>query len=296
MTPNELRQEVAAISQGHANEYSDKSFFAAANRALEQVNRIRPKVKSVTLYNSTLSLLKEGKSEIVVNQGHSITLEFGVCESFIVTASGRGNIVVLGERGEITRREIISPDVTTNYAFVVKNITGYDSDDIRVRIDAAPRVVINAYASYSDRYSDEEEDVPAPGIFNVHQIRRIAPDYIAITSLEMIDTDSEQILDDTLYEIASDTELWILRSRPGRYRMSYTYRLGKMSKDTADTPVAIDSDLLQPLILLTAHYLFYEDMQELSEHCYKMYMQTVADIKSEARASREPSFKNVYGW
>ena len=296
MTPNEIMAEVAAIAQEEIENVNEKAFYAALNRAYETVNRLRPKTKSCEIYNTALQVMSETHRAHTVTANSPLVIEAANTACFSLLLVGRGVIVVQDARGEILREEILSPDTECDVRQITKKLCGEETADLKIRIEAAPRITVTAYALYADRYSDDEEDVPLPGIYNIHPLKRIAPDYITIKSIEKVDDRTRQLLDDTNYMIASENELWMLRALPGRYRITYTYRLKRLSYDNADEPIGLDADLDQPLILLTAYYLWYEDITPLAEHCYAMYLQTVAELKTEERAANEPAFKNVYGW
>lgn len=294
MTPNDIRQEVAAIGNTTVADIEDNAFYSAINRALDRANRLRPITKSVSIYNHSLPAAQESRREIEITPKTPCEIKGEGVAAIYLNTNGACTVTVYADGIKVKTVEM--PIGDRELRLTLKKISGQDYADVRILITTTSFASLVSYALWCDKYSDDEAYVPDTGIYNTYMLRSLANDFQTLKRVYLIDERGEQVLDATNYVIASNRELWLLRSRTGRYKIEYAPICKKLSRDNLDEEIGVDPDIEQLIVLLTAYWVWYEDMNEIAENCYAQYMQLAAEIKAENRASADPAPKDVYGW
>lgn len=294
MTPNDIRQEVAAIGNTTIADIEENAFYSAINRALDRANRLRPIIKSVNVYNHSLPSAAECRKATEITPKTPYEIKATETAAIYLNTSGACTINVYADGVKVKTVEVPIGDHETR--LVVKKLCNQDYSDVRILITARGYATLVSYALWQDKFSDDEADVPDTGIYNTYALRTLANDFQTIKSVLKIDENGEQILDATNYVIAGNRELWLLRSHSGRYKIEYAPIPKKLSRDNADDEIGVDPDIEQLVVLLTAYWVWYEDLNEIAQNCYAQYMQLAAEIKAEHRAYPDPAPKDVYGW
>lgn len=294
MTPNEIMQEVAAIGNTNLSDIDESIFYSAINRAYDRANRLRPITKSISLYNHSLSAANESKTAKTVTHDSHFTCDGSDVAAIYLNTEGACTITIYADNVKVKTLEVGIGN--HDHRLTVKELCGKDFADIRVSITTRGFATVISFALWRDKYSDDAEDIPATGIYNAYSLKTLASDFHALKSICRVDYDREQILEATEYIIVGNRELWLLRSQSGRYTLEYVPTNKKLSRDNADKEIGLSGDIEQLIVLLTAYWVWFEDLNEIAQNCYAQYMQLAAEIKQERRAAAEPAFKNVYGW
>ncbi len=293
MTPNEIMQEVAAIGNATISEIEENAFFSAINRALDRANRNRPLTKNVYLYNHSLAAVSESKRARAISPKEPQEISGADVAAIYLNTSGPCTVTVYADG---VRVKAVSVSGEHDHKFVVKTLCNLDYAEVRVLITTNAYATLVSYALWGDKFSDEADDVPTTGIYNTYTIKTLASDFQTLKSVCKVDEAGDQLLDATEYVIVSNRELWLLRSNTGRYKIEYAPICKKLSRDNADDEIGVDADIEQLIVLLTAYWVWFEDLNEIAQNCYAQYMQLAAEIKLEHRAPADPAPKDVYGW
>lgn len=294
MTPNDIRQEVAAIGNTTVADIEDNAFYSAINRALDRANRLQPITKSVSIYNHSLPAAQESRRAIEITLKTPCEIKGESVAAIYLNTNGACTVTVYADGIKVKTVEM--PIGDRELRLTLKKISGQDYADVRILITTTSFASLVSYALWCDKYSDDEAYVPDTGIYNTYMLRSLANDFQTLKRVYLIDEQGEQVLDATNYVIASNRELWLLRSRTGRYKIEYAPICKKLSRDNLDEEIGVDPDIEQLIVLLTAYWVWYEDLNEIAENCYAQYMQLAAEIKAENRVDSDPSPKDVYGW
>lgn len=294
MTPNDIMQEVAAIGNTTVSEIDESVFYSAINRALDRANRLRPITKCISLYNHSLRAVRESKMAKAVTPDAPFEFEGKDVSAIYLNTEGSCTVTVYIDG--IKAKTIDVGIGNHDHRWVVKALCDRDQADIKVSVATRGYATLISYALWRDKFSDDADDIPGTGIYNAYALKTLASDFLSLKSICKIDFDQEQMLDATEYILVGNRELWLLRSKTGRYKIEYAPTNKKISRDNANDEIGVDADIEHLIVLLTAYWVWFEDLNEIAQNCYAQYMQLSAEIKNENRAPKDPSFKNVYGW
>lgn len=295
MTPNEIKEEVGALALEPVTEVDDAAFWAGLNRAIAQVNRIRPLTGDITIHNRCLPILHQIKDQ-KFDSSKSVTLESKGCACFYLQVYGQGNITIRRNGAQVTKIELIDNRRINEYRFVISDYLAEDTADIEVEIGGKFAGMVISAVFYGEKFSDREEDVPSGQIYNVYPLREICSDIGYITQILYEDESGERRVEAKDFMIPDGKTLWLLKSKGGRYTIVYSKKLGRVSEDKEDDEIELDADLHALLPLLTGYYVWLEDKPEIAENLFAQYKQMESDIRLEGHISRHPAVQDVYGW
>ena len=295
MTPNEIKEEVGALALEPVTEVDEDAFWAGLNRAIAQVNRIRPLTADITIHNRCLPVLHQTKDQNF-SSGKSVKLEAKGCACFYLQVYGQGEITIRRNGAQVTEIDLIDNRRSNEYRFVISDYLAEDVADIEVEIGGKYAGTVISAVFYSEKFSDREEDVPSGQIYNVYPLREICSDIGHITQILYEDETGERRVEAKDFMIPDGKTLWLLKSKEGRYTIMYSKKLGRVSEDKEDDEIELDADLHALLPLLTGYYVWLEDKPEIAENLFAQYKQMEADIRVEGHISRHPAVQDVYGW
>lgn len=293
MTPNDVMREVAAIGNTTVNDIEENVFYAAINSAFERANKIRPILKSSYLYNYSLPFAEQSNKAQDVTANKAVSLGGkNVAAIYLNTAGACQIVITAGQKSKV----ITTFGAHQEHRYIVKEICGNDTCDVDITITTNGIAVLIAYALWQGKYNDNADDIPSTSIYNTYSLLSLASDLQTLKAIYKVDEQSEQVLEVTDYIVVSERELWILKNKEGKYRLEYAPRCKRLTRDNADQEIGTDQDVTRLIVLLTAYWIWYEDLNEIAQNCYAQYMQLAAEIKNENRAAADPQPKNVYGW
>lgn len=294
MTPNDIMQEVAAIGNTTVADIEEHAFYSAINRALDRANRVRPKTKSANVYNHSLPAASECRRATEITPRTPCEISATEVAAIYLNTAGACSVDIFADGVKVKSITVTAKDCENR--FVTKKLCHKDYANIRILVRTSGYATLVSYALWADKFSDDEEDVPDTGIYNTYSLRLIANDFQTLKRVIRIDESGEQTLDVTSYILAGNRELWLLRSQSGQYKIEYAPLCKKLSRDNLDEEIGVDPDIEQLIVLLTAYWVWYEDLNEIAQNCYAQYMQLAAEINAEDRAHSDPAPKDVYGW
>lgn len=292
MTPNEILSEVAAIGNAREGEIDKKSFYSAINRAYDRANRIRPITKRVYIYNQTpVAVASETKPRNI--QAEEIEISGKSVASVYLNIHGTCTVTVYADNNVIKTYHCGGD---SDIRLVVSKLYERELADIKIKISTPYVITLVSYAMWGSKISDNEDDVPDTGIYQTRALKSLASDFGACKNVFKTNEYTEEIVSATDYVIAGTREIWLMKSKPGRYGIEYYPTPKKITLDNANEEIGLDSDIEHLVVLLTAYWVWFEELNEIAQNCYAQYMQLAAEIKTESRAAEAPAFKNVYGW
>ena len=296
MTPNEIKKEVGALALEPESEVEEGPFWVALNRAIAQVNRIRPMADMLVLHNRCLAVISEHR-EVQFGGDNTVVLQSSGCACVYLQIYGQGKIIFKKDGQTLLEKELINNNQTNEYRVVISKYTQNDTADIEVEISGRFAGTVVSAIFYSEKYSDLEEDIPSGNIYNTYHLKNISSDVGHVTRVIYEDRSGEREIEASDFMLPDGKSLWLLKSKPGKYKVHYTKKPKRLTVDDYEDDIGLDEDLQSLVPLLVCYYVWLEDKPELAQAMFAQYKQMEAEIKLQPKANRFPAFQDVYnGW
>ena len=295
MKVSELYYQTAGLGF-EASLESDPRFIYAANRALLQVNALRPATKLYRLLHaplknicnedSTNPIMKTNEELIFTAKGAK-AYYFECTGSFVVTfeylkEDGTWESTKVHQPSLLIDRNFFSPEVRLrfwgNYSYMVQNVAFYDS-----------------------LYSDKSSDIPAFSEYCEYDIESLTyntilktTDFLRLAPVPVIDEDDREIIGNDVYT-ENGRSVFIARNKPGTYLVRYHTKPKSITEAKSDEAIDLDEDLCALLPTLIASYLFAEDEPNLAEYYQAAYYKMAAELEARSRTIGTANITNN-GW
>ena len=294
MTPNEIKEEVGAIALENAAQVEEATFWPALNRAIATVNRLRPSLRSVEIYNGSPQKIESQKEAVAFGKKCPYEKKVKGCAAVYLKIGGSGKIVIASGEAVIEERELLSNKRVNEYRFLIPD----NIEEITVTVTTPYAGVVVEAVYYAEKISDEPEDVPSGAIYNIFFFKEIAPDLQTVVKIHYDGggNHTEQLVETKDFAMPTTRELWLMKAKPGNYRVYYHPKPTRLTRTDEDSEIPLDEDLQGLLPLLICYYVWLEDKPEIAEAMYAQYMQGAADIRMMQKASDYPAVQDVYGW
>jgi hypothetical protein len=306
MKISELYNAVAKL--GFMDSLEDISaFFGAANRAMLQINALRPLTAILEIYHRGCENLAVGAThDIIMHTDSEITID---CTSgsakayyFEVNGCGRCNVEVYNS-GE-SRWEIIKEIGFDTKSFAPKSGFFKDEDGefvtspVRLRFIGDYVYQIRNAALWGVLYSGNEEDIPAFTEYVRYDLREIAEGFIELADNPFISSFT-RITDDYIFE--SGAVLLLPRETARDVKIKYRKRPRMLvyndhPEDDNAQEIDLDPELAELMPLLTAVYVLADEGDGKSEYYMQLYRERAAEIEIRKRSRDGASYENVTGW
>jgi hypothetical protein len=300
MTVSDLYQAVAKL--GFENSLEDDGVFLyAANRALLQVNAIRPHTKLLRLHHAPIANLLGGIGYDAVEKGET---------DLIYTADGaRGYAFEADGHGACY---IERQDSATGAWQMIRDVS-FDTDGFtlfRGLIDAAEGLVrlrfvgeylyyIRGVALYGRLRSGKAEDVPAYGATVSYDLTAMADDFMDLAAPPMLDG-AERVALSADWSIEEEHILHLPREAAGNYLIEIHRRPKPITEDedlaNNVAEIDLDEDLCALLPNLIASYVWADDEPEKAQYYLSLYREQSYSIEAKKKNLAPPKFVSVNGW
>lgn len=310
MTVQELYDQVSQLGFETSLEDNER-FFQAANRALLQVNRIRPATAYVQLAHmpiangiceNTLKPILKGSEDIVYECEGAKAFYF---ESDISAQSG--NVVIeYYEDGEWNiALNLASKLPSTNgvraykkyKGFIYKNGTDdtfFENDTrIRIRFTGDFSYSVKNTALYKTVYSPQENGIPEYGEYVAYNITDFASDFSRLCCPPIRD-DAEQLFVSKDYTIDGDDTLLLPRSKKGEYKVWYERKPREIL--AFEERVDLPNDLCALMPYLIARDIWLDDEPTKADYYFSIYREQEQKLTYEAKHLSPLKIINKNGW
>ena len=299
----------------------DSRFYQAAQRALLQVNRIRPAKSFVTINHSPIqNAIINHPSDIVRKDSEDLCFSAYAAKAFYFEsdiARNTGNVVIEYYDADRDAWVVIKdfnkdrnnplPQSNPNHqliayrGFIKIGITNnfYTSNHIRLRFTGDFAYNVRNVALYQILNSAEESGIPAYGEYTRYDIAGFATDFSTLCHPPIRDG-AEQFALGKNYAVEGKNALLLPRSLPGVYKVWYERKLEAI--DTSGTEEAwnkeldLDEDLAALMPLLVAGYVWLDDEPAKASYYLDLYREQEAKIIAAEKRLNPIKIKNVYGW
>lgn len=303
MKVHELYASVAQL--GFADSLEDiPAFFSAANRALLQINALRPLTAIADIYHRRPENLIQGAN-------HNIYEYTG--EDVIFTASAPAKAYyfeVLGEgecRVEAYNISSSNWDVIKRIGFSEKTFTGkrgfikrddeFTTDEVRLRFMGDYAFQVKNAALWGVVYSSDPDNAPAFEQYARYDLHSIDPNFIELCDNPII-TPFTRLTDDYYFE---NNSVLLLPANEAReikikYKKSPPLLVYGDSPEQDITEIQLDPELAQLLPLLVAAYIWVDENDGKAQYYLDLYYRRAAEIEAKHRSREGAKYENVTGW
>ena len=306
MKVSELYYQVAGLGF-EASLESDPRFIYAANRALLQVNALRPATKLYRLLHAPLKNIcnEDSTNPIMKTNEELIFTAKGAKAYYFESNFGEGVAYIEYFRdGEWKISGTVTPPRgNKEFLSYKKNIQpigggggGYLSsdEDVRIRFTGAYAYTVQNVALYDVLISAYVDDIPVFSEYCEYDISSLAPNFLRLAPVAVIDEDEREIVSKDVYT-ENGRLVYIARNKPGTYLVRY-YTKPKVIKDAKiEEAIDLDEDLCALLPTLIASYLFAEDEPNLAEYYQAAYYKMAAELEARSRTIGTANITNN-GW
>ena len=306
MTLQDLYQAVSQLGfEDSLGDDSAKRFLYATNRALIEVNSLRPRRKHVDVnHRVPKNLLFSEPKYIEKTETLTFTAQNAKSFYFEVCGTGSFKLGLKKEDGTIDYPVSAAKDFTSKSFISHKGIISYDdaqnfTGEAILLFEGDCAYTIRNIAMYDVVYSDNAEDIIPYGRKVKYNISEMASDF------EKFDTPPIDFNGNQLYEgyDIENTDIYLPIDRQGIYTINYLHKVEAIDMDadfsaSNQTPINIDleEDLAALLPNLIAAYVWLDDEADKSQYYYNLYLQRAAQIKKNTRNINPVKFESVYGW
>lgn len=303
MTVSQLYNSVAQLGFEDSLE-DDNRFIYAANRALLQVNSIRPVTKAYIINHKPLENKIKSAGFEPIEKDEDLCFYAEDVKSYYFEADGSGTLYVeqqITPDGEWDRIMSAIEFATSGFeakSGFIKKDGAFVSGQVRLRFTGKYIYSVKCVAMYSGRYSDNEEDIPAFEAFKGYDISKLAPDFLSLAKPPVVESDDITYLNQG-YTVENGRVILLPYDKKGVYKVIYNKRpLVITSVNGAvndNTVIELDEDLCALLPLLVASYIWVDDEPEKAQYYMNLYRERAADIERRLY-NATPIQINTNGW
>lgn len=301
MTVAELYKQVAQLGFEVSLEDDDRFYFAA-NRALLQVNEIRPAISYYLINHKPLKNLLTDSSFAPVEKDEELQYPAEGAKSYYFEADGNG-IVYVEKYTPDGWAVIDTVPLTSTRKFVayrgfIKEAGEFVGDLVRLRFSGEFVYFVKNVAMYDKLYSDDEADIPAYEPFTRYDINELTDDFLALCCPPIKEDGGNTIINQE-YGVEGNSVILLPYNHNGLFKVLYKRRpapiinSGEMDDETE---IDLDVELCALLPVLIAAYVWIDDEPQKSEYYKFLYNEQAAEIERRGKDTSPVIIKSSNGW
>lgn len=305
MTIQELYESVAQL--GFETELEDNNrFYYAVNRALLQVNRIRPATSIYKLNHFPLeNRLTDDTFEPVIKDDEALVFVADNAKSYYFECNGNGLAIIEKTADGETWETIKSIDlVSENGRFIEYKGLILDGEEqylgtVRIKFSGDYVYYVQNVALYGGLLGAGAEKVPAYSKYIAYDLASLTDDFLSFVCPPIVDATRGKgfVLNDD-YFVEGTSKILIPASTVGIFDVCYNRRITevKASDDMETTVIDLDDDLVAVLPNLVASYIWVDDEPAKAEYYLTLYREQVAEIRAMKEPLSPVVYRNKNGW
>lgn len=298
MTVSDLYQAVAKL--GFESELEDNDVFMyAANRAILQVNAIRPKTRRLRIHHAPLvNLLGNIGFEAVAKDETDLVYQAHGARGYVFEADGHGACYV--ERLEEDGWVMVHEQSFDTHGFeVFRGVIPGDAGTVRLRFVGEYLYYIRSIALYGRLRSGDSADVPEYAPMLSYDLAVMADDYMGLAAPPVTDDDVRITLGKG-WTLESNHILHLPREWAGNYVVD-VYRRPAPIADSEDlrtdgSEIDLDEELCALLPTLIASYVWADDEPQKAQYYLSLYREQVYAMEARKKTLEPAEIKSVNGW
>jgi hypothetical protein len=305
MTIEELYSSVAQLGFETSLE-SNERFFYAANRALLQVNRIKPVTSIYRLNHFPLNNLIEGNHfEPVCKDKEALIYVAENARSYYFECNGNGSVIIEKNTDGETWTAIGDIRLSSSdgrfieYKGLILDGAKPVEGMVRLRFDGDYLYYVQNVALYGSLLSNNAKDVPVYARHTAYDIASLTNDFMSFVRPPIADAarGTAFVLDQD-YFIEEEGKILIPASVKGVFDICYNRRPRKITSAGMENNETIDlsEELCAILPNLVASYIWVDDEPDKAQYYLSLYREQVAEIAAKQKDMRPFVYRNKTGW
>ena len=304
MTVADLYRSVAQLGFEDSLEYED-GFVFAANRALLEVNSLRPTTSFCFINHRPMKnkLLKPTFDPVLKED--ELTFECADVKAYYFECDGTGTAYIeLYDKAtrswqKIGMRSISSDGEYKPYKGFIQKDGAFVSGTVRLRFTGAYLYSVKSVAMYEHLYSKAEDDIPAYEAFTKYDVSKMVSDFLSFKNPPIEVDDGYRHLNQG-YQVEDNRILLLPYDDAGHYKVIYNRRPkpikndGGFSEDL--TVIDLDEELCALLPILIAAYIWMDDEPEKAQYYLSLYQSRAAYMLSYFKNPSPVNMRSVNGW
>lgn len=305
MTIKELYDSVAQLGFETSLEDNDR-FYLAVNRAIIQINRLRPKTKVYELSHFPIdNLLGNDKGEPVSNDDEALIFVADGAKAYYFECNGNGTLIIekniAGDEWAVIGSEtLMSADGSfTKYRGFIKDGSEFYTGTVRLRFAGEYILWVKNVAMYDKLRSGKVTDIPDFSEYVAYDFASLANDFASFVRPPIADAGQNKgFVLDSDYFVSGDATLLIPASVKGSYSVRYNKKIASINQDenAETTNIDLDDDLCAILPNLVAAYIWVDDEPTKAEYYLSLYREQAAEIYATAKKLEPVVYRNRNGW
>lgn len=308
MTIKELYDSVAEL--GFETELESErlnGFILAANRAIVQINRIRPATSIYKLNHFPLvNKLSESTYEPVCKDDEALIFSTDGAKSYFFECNGNGIATIekstdFGETWEtLAAVELVSEKGQfEKYRGLILDGDKPYLGLVRIKFSGDYIYWVQNVAMYGSPLSADPESVPAFSKYISYDIASLTDDFVSFVCPPITDAQRDKgFILNTDYFVEGASKILIPASIKGVYDVVYNRQNKQLSlnDDMEETNIDLDSELCCLMPNLVASYIWADDEPTKAEYYLTLYNAQVAEIMAKEKSLKPVVYRNKTGW
>ena len=280
MTVSQLYRSVAQLGFEDSLEYDD-AFYFAANRAILQINAIRPAMSHCILRHRVPENRISGGTLEPIEKTEEVCFDATDVKSYYFEADGDGIAYIEWkdvQTGEWTLIGVVNFSSTgfKPYRGFIKRGADFVDGNVRIRFTGQYVYGLRGVAMYAHLYGARVEDIPAYEAYTRYDISAMVPDFLGLASPPIEVTDDMRRMSHG-YDVEDGRVILMSIDAPGTYKVIYRCRPAELvdhgSPADDETSIDLNDELVALMPILVGAYIERRD-----------------------RNASPVRYRNVYGW
>lgn len=281
------------------------AFFIAANRAMLQINALRPVTSIVEIYHRGLNNLVNGADHKIHEHLDKDVIFSCIAsaKSYYFEVNGEGVCFIEIYDREKNQWELKDKPIEFNtkgfevHRGLIKPDGEFTDKPVRLRFAGDYVYQIKNAALYGQIYSSSSDDIPAFSEYARYDLRELDPSFIELADNPMVGPYT-RLGEGYVFEegavlllpanVAQDMKI--------KYKRAPKEIVYTTSPSADSTEIELDPELVQLLPLLTAVYVLADEGDGKSEYYLTLYRERAAEIEARKRNREGAGYYNVTGW
>lgn len=300
MTGRELIEEIRDLGgkSQFNTEFEARAVYTAINRAIDEVNRLFPVVKTLQLLHYPPRPADYHKGITVHKGGEDSVYDASDIRSLAFAVSGTGSAILTADDvGDSYTFEWQDSSSFTLCRGIVEELIGSSGRGVHLRFTGEFNYMIKDLSFYSELVSPlcEDVDVYSPYVrYDLASDKYAGHKFLAFESLP-VRYDNVDLNLPRDYKI-DGTSIYIRTDLRGVYEIAYRVRPERIDPDNDELEIELDPELYNMVAPRAAYYLYYMTDEEVADRCNLEYQRLYAQYIRIHKVKTPPQFRDVRGW
>lgn len=303
MRVQELYEQVAGLGFEKSLEDEDW-FYQAANRALLQVNYLRPAISSYVINHKPMKNLVEGGFN-PIERSEDLIYEAENAKAYYFQADGIGRVYI--ERLNTGTNNWVMVDTFemtgarrfTEYSGFIRAGKEFITGPVRLRFSGEYLYSVKNVAMYEHIYSDNAADIPAYEAYTRYDMTALAEDFLTLSTPPITEDEEYKKLSGD-YDVEGGRVILLPYSVTGCFKVLYNRRpkelIAKGLAQDDESLLDLDEELCSLIPVLIASYIWLEDEPDRAQYYYSQYQARAGEILARERNLSPVQIKSCNGW